>query len=257
MTIANLKRAIVEVLNQEMPGKDGNQFGIKYARVRKMKGARIGEILYDANKLCQYSFQDGTRLAIQMIPISENFSRKHLSLFFQHYRADIPPYGQLSKTKDEMVIEKDALVRDLKKLISERYSIDLSNLLVERGRMTAAMNSKSVYSLKWDDIPDDGAINRMPLMLRNGQIVIYQDKTVVLTQEQIQKLEEERKAKGSQKRSRLKRNPNYKPASRVRVPERALIIRTESEVLAEEKPEEDQKAAEVVEVKDNEEKPRL
>jgi len=254
MKVANLKRAIVEVLNMEMPGKDGNQFGIKFARVRKIKGARIGEILYDANKLCQYSFQDGTKLAIQMIPSSESFSRKHLSLFFQHYRADVPPYGKLSKTKDEMVIEKDALVRDLKKLISERYNIDISNLLIERGRMTSVMNSKSVHSLRWDDLADDGAINRLPLMLRNGQIVIFQDKTVVLTQEQIQQMEEERKAQGSQKRSRLKRNPNYKSASRVRRPERALIIRTESEVLAAEKADEEKKAAELVEVNDTEDK---
>jgi len=244
MTVAALKRAIVEVLNVEMPAKDGNQFGIKFARIRKMKGARIAEILYDANKLCQYGFQDGTKLAVQMIPLAETFSRKHLSLFFQHYRADVPPYGKLSNTKEEMVIEKDALVRDLKKLISERFNIELSNLLIERGRMTSVMTSKSVYALRWNDLPDDASINRMPLMLRNGQIVIFQDKTVVLTEEQIQKVEEERKAQAAQKRSRLKRNPNYKPASasRERRPERALIIRTESEVFAIEKAEEEKKA---------------
>jgi len=257
MTVAQLKEAVVEVLDNEHPAKDGNSFGIKFARIRKLKGARIGEILYDANKLRQYNFQDGTKLAIQRIVTPETFSRKHLSLFFLHYRADHLPYGKLSNTKEEMVIEKTASVEELKALIMKRYDIELENILIERGRMTSVMTAQSVYAMKWHEVANILRISESPLMLRNGMIVIFQDKTVQLSEEVKERLEEEKKAKANKRRNRLKRNPNYKAGdtSRVRRAEPALIIRTESEVFAAEKAEQEKKenAAELVELKEPEE----
>jgi len=257
MTIAQLKEAVVEVLDKEHSANNGNQFGIKFARIRKLKGARIGEILYDANKLRQYSFQDGTKLAIQRILTPETFSRKHLSLFFQIYRADHPPYGKLSKTREEMVIEKTASVEELKTLIMKRYDIDMENILIERGRITSVTTAQSVYAMRWEQVADTLRINEMPLMLRSGMVVIVQDKTVQLSEEAKERLEEEKRAKANKRRNRLKRNPNYKAGdtSRVRRAEPALIIRTESEVFEAEKAAQEKKenVAELVELKEPEE----
>merc|ERR1712066_280807 len=180
-------------------------------------------------------------LAIQKIMTPETFSRKHLSLFFQHYRADHPPYGKLSKTKEEMVIEKSASVEELKMLIMKRYDIDLENILMERGRMTSTITVQTAYAMRWEPVSNIARINEQPLMLRNGMLVIFQDKTVQLSEDAKERLEEEKKAKANKRRNRLKRNPNYKAGSRVRRAEPALIIRTESEVFEAEKAKQEKK----------------
>ena len=135
-------------------------------RLRKHKGAKIQEMLYDDRTLSQniVGRKDTVQLALERIPLAEHFTKNHLCFWLQRYRPDKGKKwnGKLFRRK-EFVIDKRSKLRGLKLLIagllrkgdSAKYPAQRSdddivrNLSVAKGFSSSPMNNANISRLQW------------------------------------------------------------------------------------------------------------
>ena len=76
-----------EAKEKEVDPKRRNVFGIEHIRLRKQRGGRVLEMLFDDKSLSSQIVgrKDSVQIIVERIPLDEHFTKNHLCFWLQRY----------------------------------------------------------------------------------------------------------------------------------------------------------------------------
>jgi ubiquitin C-terminal hydrolase len=227
MKVHALKEKLLSMINELKPSRNGNEYGLKFMRLRERQRSKVGKIFQDNLPLgrCVRMF-DGQEIVIQKIEHAERVTSQHRALFIQHF---FPDRVRLAP-KVEVVIRSSDKILLLKEMISTHSSIPVEHIGIAKGVTVSRMKASHAASLNYNSAKLDDSKMIQMIPARDGDLIVYQDNRTAPAKPR-------GGSAGRGKASRFGRRRKYGgsdisnvSASRRSVPERGIVIRTQEDV---------------------------